>query len=145
MNDQANTTTGPPRARSCTVCGGKFRAHVRLKERQKVCGAAACQRARRRAYLRKWRRLNADASLGYVAKHRKPQGYWPRYRGAHPESTSRNREASKLRAALKREGLQRNLDIAQATETSGKIEAFVGFATIHRCSIERAFGREDSS
>jgi hypothetical protein len=88
---------------------------------------------------------NPEAALGYQQKHKKPSGYWPRYRDAHPKSTQRNREQTRLRAHLKRQGLQRNLDIAQVAENPSKGKAFLGFAKIHRCLIAEAFGKGDTS
>lgn len=132
--------------RSCPWCRKDYRPSFRLKERQKTCGDELCRKIHKREFLRQWRNKNPEVVVGYQQDYgKKPQGFWPKYRDAHPKQTERNREQSKLRARLKRQGLQRNLDIAQAVETPIKAEAFVEFAKIHRKEIGRAFGKPNTS
>ena len=133
------------KSRVCVICKSKFQPQVRLKGRQKTCAADQCRLALKRKYLRQWRSKNPEATIGYLQKHKKPPGFWPRYRDANPNATQRNREQVKLRAQLKRQCLQRNLDICQAAENPTKIEAFTRFATIHRWSISKAFGKANTS
>jgi len=82
---------------------------------------------------------------GYNKKRQYPDGFWKKYRQNNPKSSARNREQAKLRARLKRKSLQRNLDILQVAEFPKQSGAFSGFATIHRSSILKAFGKDDSS
>lgn len=48
------------RTRPCRICGQWFRVHPRVGLRQRVCGAAACQRERHRRACLAWRRRNPD-------------------------------------------------------------------------------------
>ena len=125
----------------CCSCGTPFKPHVRLKARQLTCGKGPCQAKRHHQTLKAWRRKTP----GYNKKRQYPDGFWKSYRQKNPESTRRNRAQAKLRARLKRKSLQRNVDILQVAKFPKHSDAFSGFATLHRSSILKAFGKDDSS
>lgn len=128
---------GPLRAR-CLNCKKVFRPNARLKIRQKTCGRPECRRDHRAAYQRRYRKENPELEREYREKRRQwlSPDFWKNYRQAHPESTKRNRTQSKLRARLKREGLQRKLDIVQVIDPPGIFDRYCEFATRHRSLIE---------
>lgn len=125
----------------CVCCREEFKPHVRLKNRQITCGKTACKSKRHNQTLKIWRRITP----GYQKKREYSEDFWKEYRRKNPQSTARNREQSKLRARLKRKSLQRNLDILQAAEFPKHSGAFARFATLHRSSIVKAFGKEEDS
>jgi hypothetical protein len=127
--------------RLCCSCGEQFKPHVRLKERQVSCGKGSCKAKRHHQTLKTWRRKTP----GYNKKRQYPDGFWQAYRRNNPTSTNRNRAQAKLRARLKRKSLQRNFDILQVAKFPRQSEAFSMFATLHRSSILRDFGKENSS
>jgi len=126
----------------CSECKKFFRPHVRLKDRQQTCAEAACRRRMRARYQKKYRELNPNLEREYGEKRKQnlTPDFWKQYRRSHPASTKRNRDSSRLRARLKREGLQRKLDIVQVIDPPGLFDSFHGFATRHRWLIEEVAG-----
>lgn len=55
-----------PRKRPCSICRRWFRPDARVGDRQRACGEASCQAARRRRTQAGWRAANA----GYGAARR---------------------------------------------------------------------------
>lgn len=132
---------GPLRAR-CLKCKKIFRPNPRLKARQKICGAMSCRREVRTEYQRKYREKNPELEREYREKRRQSRvpDFWKNYRQVHPASTKRNRDSSRLRARLRREGLQRKLDIVQVIDSPWLFDSFHGFAMRHRSLIEEVAG-----
>lgn len=130
----------------CSFCKNKFIPNVRLRERQKTCGLESCRRAHRSQFQRRWRKINYVIETEYQTKRSECRGrnFWKEFRKSHPESTNRNRILTKLRKSLKREGLQRKLDIMQVVEDAGKIITFGEFATRHRSILLRCVSRRAS-
>lgn len=77
-------------------------------------------------------------------KAKRPAGFWKAYRQAHKESSERNREMTRLRIQLLRSGLQRQLDIVQVYDPPEYFVLFQGFATSHRCLIEKCRAKKAS-
>jgi hypothetical protein len=77
-------------------------------------------------------------------KLNREKDFWKKYRRSHFESEKRNRFLTKLRKRLKREGLQRKLDIVQAVEFPDKLVDFSEFATRHRSIILESLGSDVS-
>ena len=50
----------PSRKRPCRICRRWFLPHPRLKDRQRTCGNAHCQREWHRRMCEKWNRKNSD-------------------------------------------------------------------------------------
>jgi hypothetical protein len=127
----------------CSICKIKFYPNIRLKERQKTCMAEACRRDHRSSYQRRWRRRNAAVESEYQEKRSKSRAkdFWKGFRKSHFESTKRNRILTKIRKRLKREGLQRKLDIVEVVESPLKIISFGEFATRHRSIILECVSR----
>jgi len=123
-----------PRHSHCTECKKKFTAHPRLKSRQKTCGSNTCVLAHRARYRRQYRLKNPEAELHYQekVKSNRCDNHWRAYRDKHPAGTERNRLGSKLRARLRRQGLQRQLDIVEVVDPPGYFDLFHGFAMSHR-------------
>ena len=132
---------GPGRTR-CLECKKFFRPHVRLKDRQKTCAQADCRRRLRARYQQEYREKNPELELEYRQKRKQclRPDFWKRYRMEHPDSTKRNRVQSKLRARLKRESLQRKLDIVQVIDPPGLFDHYHEFAMRHRSLIEEVAG-----
>lgn len=128
----------------CTVCKVSFVPNPRLGGRQKTCGKAECRRAAHAKYRRGYRKVNRDVEAEYQEKQRlsRQDGFWLRYREAHPESTERNRANSRLRKKLQKEGLQRQLDIVQLIDPIEKLDAVVRFATSHRSLLAECLPRK---
>jgi hypothetical protein len=132
------TTTAPrglkPLRVRCSHCKSWFCPSPRLKQRQKTCGKAICQRAYRASYRRQYRRKNPGPDREYEVKATtsRPKIFWKNYRKEHPASTQRNRDAARLRKRLLRAGLQRQLDIVQVIDPPGYFDDFHRFATSHR-------------
>ncbi len=122
----------------CSECKKRFRPNPRVKSRQKTCGDAACVREHRARYRRQYREDNPGPDKEYRDKTKPARGanFWKNYRKAHPQSTERNRAHAKLRAALSRAGLQRQLDIVQVIDQPKLFELHQGFATSHRSLLE---------
>lgn len=93
--------------KECEHCGQSFEADARLGEEQRACGRKACQRWRAAQAKRQWRERNRD----YYAGPERRQGmrawaqsrdYWADYRRKHPDSTERNRVATRERMRRRR-------------------------------------------
>lgn len=73
----------------CLNCGQLFHPDPRTAQFQKFCGHKACQQARRRRNLRRWRSLHPDYTKHYQPKVRawakSYPNYWRHYRLTHPE------------------------------------------------------------
>src|ERR1041385_9006853 len=125
------------RSVKCPYCLNHFKPSVRLRDRQKTCGAEICIRRHRSRYQRRWRKLNSSVEAEYQAKLKvnRKKGFWKEFRRTHPEYEKRNRFFTKLRKNLRRKGLQRKLDIVQAVEFPSKLIDFTEFATRHRSII----------
>ena len=121
----------------CSECKRSFVPNPRLKVRQKTCGAQACKRKHRARYRRRYRSSDpaAEKESREKVKAKRPADFWKKYRAEHPESTRRNRLQSKLRARLRRAGLQRQLDITEVIDSPGAFDRFREFATEHRSLI----------
>ncbi len=132
---------GPLRAR-CLECKKIFRPNARLKSRQRTCGQPTCRLQSRARYQKEYRRLNPQLELEYREKRKNQHSpdFWKNYRSTHPVSTKRNRDASRLRKRLKRDGLQRKLDIVQVIDPPGYFDRYHGFATRHRWLIKEVAG-----
>ena len=86
--------------RRCGSCGENFRPRAQVP-RQVYCGAAACQRERRRRWQSAKRRDDED----YRDNQRRAQqawasgrsAYWREWRLSHPEYVERNRAAARER------------------------------------------------
>ena len=63
--------------KKCVLCGRYFVLDRRVGKRQKCCGAAGCQRRRKKLQLRAWRRQNPDYFHGRYE-------YVKAWRLAHP-------------------------------------------------------------
>lgn len=126
----------------CQCCKNYFKPSPRLGGRQKTCGNRVCRKKHRSFYQRRWRKLNKVIDLEYESKRKggRPKDFWKKYRKHHPEYEMRNRFLTKLRKRLKKEGLQRKLDIVQAIEMPNKLIDFSEFATRHRSIIQDALG-----
>lgn len=78
----------------CRYCDRPFRPDPRIGEAQKVCGRSACQRARKRAKLRRWRTLHPDHAQSTSAKQqawaKAYPDYWRQYRRSHPDYYERD-------------------------------------------------------
>lgn len=101
----------------CPYCGRLFRRDRRARV-QKCCGRAACQRARKRQNLRRWRSLHPDHADRYQGKERAwakaYPNYWRVYRKKHPEYVARDslRRAAALKLARRsanETGMRRNV------------------------------------
>jgi transposase len=123
--------------RVCLGCQNKFKPNHKLKGRQKTCGKQECRRKHRCFYQRRWRKLNQSVEQEYQAKRKsgREKDFWKEYRRLHPEYECRNRKLSRLRKRLKREGLQRKLDIVQVIENAKKLHSLNEFATRHRSFV----------
>ena len=132
------------RSSKCLYCLNHFKPSVRLKDRQKTCGAETCVRRHRCRYQRHWRKLNSSVEAEYRAKRKvgREKDFWKKFRKPPPEYEKRNRFFTKLRKRLRREGLQRKLDIVQAVEFPSKLIDFTGFATRHRSIILESVGSD---
>jgi hypothetical protein len=130
----------------CSYCKNKFTPNVRLRERQKTCGLEICRRAPRSLVQRRWRKINYAIEVEYQTKRRefREKNFWKEFRKSHPESTIRNRILTKVWKSLRREGLQRRLDILQVVEDAGKIISFSEFATRHRSTLLECVSRKAS-
>jgi hypothetical protein len=130
--------------RICPECRGLFKPNFRLRERQRTCGKGDCRRLHRKKYQRRWRKLNRAVEQEYEAKRKacRKKDYWKGYRLNHPEYTDRNRVLSRLRKKLKREGLQRKLDIVQVIENPEKLLHMSEFATRHRSIVSKILRTE---
>lgn len=88
----------------CRLCGKTFRPDPRLKARQKVCSAVACQKQRKAFALRNWRKRNPDSlaarKLKTTAWAKAYPDYWKRYRAEHPDY--RRRERQRMRKKRRR-------------------------------------------
>jgi len=77
----------------CPHCGRYYRKDHRARI-QECCGRAACQRARKRQNLRRWRSLHPDHGSRYAAKQRAwakaYPNYWRAYRAGHPGYATRD-------------------------------------------------------
>ena len=71
----------------CSYCKKLFTPHPRLKGKQKTCGSAECQKARRCENAKEWRKKNPDYdTTGYrVIRHRDRREYKRWYWSTHPE------------------------------------------------------------
>jgi len=129
--------------RHCDECNSRFTAHPRLGKRQKTCGANACKRAHRASYRRHYRRVNSESEQGYIdkIKSNRSKDYWKNYRTQHPVYAARNRANSRLKKALKRAGLQRQLDIVQLVDPIENLDKLVVFATSTRSLLEECVCR----
>ena len=92
--------------RRCVGCGVAFRPRSQVPH-QMYCGAAACQRVRRRRWQQAKRQSDADyrenqarAQRVWVQGHR---DYWREYRRTHPEYCERNRKAARERERDRRQ------------------------------------------
>ncbi len=56
----------------CIICGRFFTPDRRVGERQKVCGAGACKRARRKKAQENWRENNPEYFKNHYADYVKP-------------------------------------------------------------------------
>lgn len=90
----------------CPYCGRYYRQDPRAHI-QRCCGSPACQRARKRQNLRRWRSLHPDHGIRYAAKKRAwakaYPDYWRAYRKARPGYVARDkrrRVGSRRRAKL---------------------------------------------
>lgn len=61
------------RKRPCCICRCWFRPNVRVGDRQRACGKAACQVARRKKTQANWRKLNPEYARGYRIEQRAAQ------------------------------------------------------------------------
>lgn len=61
------------RKRPCCVCRCWFRPNVRVGARQRACGKAECQAARRQQTQAKWRKINPEYARGYRIEQRAAQ------------------------------------------------------------------------
>ena len=61
------------RKRPCSVCRCWFRPNVRVGERQRACGKAECQAARRKKSKANWRGRHPDYARGYRIEQRAAQ------------------------------------------------------------------------
>jgi hypothetical protein len=91
--------------RRCAACGEAFRPRSQVPK-QSYCGAAACQRVRRRRWQQIKRRSDADyrenqarAQRAWAQGHR---AYWREYRRTHPQYCESNREAARQRQRRRR-------------------------------------------
>ena len=89
----------------CLNCGELFEPDPRTARFQKFCGDQACQRARRRRKLRRWRILHPDRANHYQPKVRAwakaYPNYWRRYRAGH--ANYRKRERQRMAAKRRRQ------------------------------------------
>jgi hypothetical protein len=60
MIGEKTMTRSPTRKRPCRVCKRWFIPHSRLKDRQKTCGDAPCQREWHRRKCEQWNHNNVD-------------------------------------------------------------------------------------
>mgnify|MGYP001597113402 FL=1 len=132
------------RTSKCPYCLNHFKPSFRLKGRQKTCGAEACRRRHRSRYQRRWRKINSSVEAEYQAKRKlnREKDFWKGFRRTHPEYEKRNRYFARLRKGLRREGLQRKLDIVQVVESPNKLVGFAEFATRHRSFILEFVGSD---
>lgn len=125
------------RAKKCPYCGVKFKANIRVKDRQITCGTKRCRRTHHARYRRRYRRLNWEEELGYQKKRKesRPQDYWRTYRKRRRQATLKNTFWVMLRKRLYKSGLQRQLDILEVIEIPSRIFMFHKFATSNRSLI----------
>ena len=62
-----------PRKRPCSICRRWFRPDPRVGARQRACGEADCQAARRKKTQARWRAKNPDYAAGYRLQRRNAQ------------------------------------------------------------------------
>lgn len=71
----------------CRYCHRQFRPDPRIGQAQKICSRKVCQRARKRAKLRRWRSLHPDRAQSPAVKVRAwakaYPNYWRQYRQGH--------------------------------------------------------------
>ncbi len=81
---------------------------------------------------------NPESEIEVQKKRResRPKGYWKAYRANHPTATARNRVETKLRRRLKKQSLQRQLDILQPIDQLRHCAQNCKFATSRRYLIE---------
>ena len=91
--------------RTCRLCQCPF-GPSRFHPEQSVCGAAECQRRRRREYHRHkvaadsvYRQVCNDSSQKWRAQN---PDYWKRYREAHPGRVEQNRTLQQARDQKRR-------------------------------------------
>ena len=132
------------RVKVCPYCKDAFKAHHRLKERQKTCGKLACKKQHRKYYQRKYRKLNKESELEYQLKRKQklPKNFWKVWRSKNQKYVLRNRARSNLRKKLLKHGLQRKLDIVQVTESKEYFSNFCEFATRHRCLVMESLDKQ---
>lgn len=121
--------------KTCPCCKVRFRPNVRLMERQRTCGSEACRKKHRAMYQRKYRQQNKIEEIEYRDKRNRIRDptYWQKWREKHPAYVARNRKQTNIRIKMRRECLQRKLDIEQLIENKRYFEPFIMFAKKHRC------------
>lgn len=103
----------------CAFCVVLFKAHPRLKFRQKTCGSSDCKHKQNLLCQRLWKKRERENYRQDQRDWRKDHpDYWKTYRKEHPAYTKRNRIQSKIRWALSRKTLQKKLDILEVSETA---------------------------
>lgn len=94
------------RKKRCRVCREWFMPDARTARFQKVCGAAACRRERKRLASAGWWGKNEDYDTARQGKKRAGAAaypsYWQSYRAQHPDYVKSNREQTRARRKASR-------------------------------------------
>lgn len=124
-------------SRCCEVCGKQFEPHVRLGDRQRLCGAAECRKVYQRVHRRSHRHRDMAIEREYQERRRdsRSKDYWRKYREAHPAYQERERASARLRWRRNNLASQRQLDIGKANEISGEF----GVSTASQRQHDRDF------
>ena len=103
--------------RRCAACGRAFQPRAQVRQ-QRYCGAAACQRERRRGWQKRkrlededYRSNQARAQRSWASGH---GDYWRAYRAAHPGYADRNRAAQRRRDGARRVARLAKMDASTA-------------------------------
>jgi len=92
--------------KKCPYCKTPFTPHVKVGDRQKTCGKAACKKALKSENNRRWRQRNPDHYRNDYPRLREwldqNPGYLKHYRESHPEYEKKNRKAQRVRDRRKK-------------------------------------------
>jgi len=119
-----------PGKKVCRCCGRPYHPDPRTARFQKACGREACQRARRRQKLRRWRVLHPDRAKQYQPKvrawARAYPDYWRHYRATHPRYMARDK---RRRVEARRRARLSAKETAMPTAVVEKLEALEALPT----------------
>jgi len=103
--------------------------------KQVSCGQPVCKKKQKNKSHTRWKTNNkAIYNAGQKDWRLSHPDYWKKYRTAHSQYTTNNRQQSKIRKALsiKKTGLQKRIDILQPLEKQMKFWCLRRFAKENR-------------